>query len=159
MNSNYITSQGLAYLKAQLKNLEEELSNIINDLTAAREQGDLSENFDYHENKKKLNTQNYAINELRSHIANSNVIIPTHNEYIQIGSYVRADSGGVVQIFMITGDNDISTHEGDIRCLSYRTPIGKALMNKEKDAEIEVVTPAGIRNYKILQIEIDPKHL
>jgi len=69
---------------------------------------------------------------------------------VQIGSSVVLSDGVSEQCFEIVGEEEANPLESR---LSFKSPLGQALLNKPKGAEVEIRTPKGIIKYKILKIE------
>ena len=91
MKDNYISKEGLVKTKEEL----EELKNVkrpvvIEKIARAREQGDLSENAEYHEAREEQSFIEGKINELEYLIKNS--IILSFNQQISNTDYKSVDT-------------------------------------------------------------------
>ena len=86
-----LTKEGLEELKEELRQLKEEkLPQIIDRVANAREQGDLSENADYHSAKEEQNFTETRISEIEDILANSTVVKNTKGHTtVGIGSQVE----------------------------------------------------------------------
>jgi transcription elongation factor GreA len=144
--------------KDGLKKLQEELENrrtvarqrIALLIKEAKEQGDLSENAEYSEAKREQSENESRIAELETSLKEA--VVARHNHKssgVQIGSTVRALLRGKEMAFTIVGSNEVDPAIGKI---SHESPLGKALLNKEKGARISVETPAGPMEYEILEV-------
>ena len=60
----------------------------------------------------------------------------------------NVESGDKV-VYQMVGPDESDVRNGRI---SIKSPLGQALIGKYEGDEIEVHTPAGIRNYEILEI-------
>ena len=151
MEPKYFTPEGLKKLKKELKYLKEsKRKEIAERLEKCIAFGDLSENAEYHETKEEQGFVEGRILELEDLISSA-IIAPMGKQanFAQIGSTVLVSSGSNEEIFKIVG-----TEEGNpMECkISIDSPIGKALINKQRGAVVEVETPGGKTKYKILKI-------
>ena len=114
--------------------------------------GDLTENAEYHETKEEQAFIEGRILELEELIRNATVVSKeTDNKaYAQIGSTVLVSLGVKKEEFKIVGVEEADPVAGKI---SISSPLGKAFFNQPKGAVVEVQTPKGIAQYKILKIE------
>lgn len=153
MNINYITQEGLQALCKELEKIKADRHVIVEALTDAREQGDLSENFAYHTAREKLREIDAKITQLEVKISNSHIIQTTDSSLVQLGSYVKVyeEYTDKTQIFRIVGEGDASNIEG-VQYISYLSPVAKVLLDKKIDEVAELNIPAGNRAYRILQI-------
>lgn len=146
-----------------LKKLEEELEYLHNvkrkeiaeKIKLARSYGDLSENSEYDDAKNEQAILEARITTIES-ILKTAVIIDessTTNDFVHLTSLVtveRLKTGRQVQYRIVgAGSNEANPKEGKI---SDESPIGKALMEKRVGDVVEVETPGGIVEMKILEI-------
>ncbi len=150
-----ITKDGFAKLEKELVQLKNnDRPAIIKAIAEARSHGDLSENAEYHSAKEKQGFIEGKIRDLESKISMSEVIDVTSlsGEVIRFGATVTLhdEDGDEVVTYKLVGE-----YEADIenQMLSITAPIGRALINKRVDEYVEVRTPKGTKNYKILNIE------
>ena len=156
MDKEPITSQGLASLKKeldQLKNIKR--PKIIASIAEARGHGDLKENAEYHaakEEQAKIEGRIIQINDL---IARANVIDVTKLEKrdnVIFGSTVSLIDleNNKKKIYKIVGKDEADMTKNYIY---FRSPIGKALIGKNKKDLITVKTPSGEKNFKITEVK------
>ncbi|EKD43356.1 MAG: transcription elongation factor GreA [uncultured bacterium] len=151
-----LTQEGLEDLKAELLQLKEEkLPQIISRVSSARDQGDLSENADYHSAKEEQSFVETRISEIEDILANSTVVKKSTNNQNQvgIGSKVEVNISGKANktfTFEIVGEFEADPEEGKISSVS---PLGKVLIGKKKGEEATVITPAGEVIYTIKNIK------
>lgn len=146
-----ITKEGLEKLNKELDNLKtvkrRELSERLRKAIAF---GDLSENFDYHNAKEEQEMTERKIAELEDAVAASTVVsISESKEMVRLGRTVLLENGGEKFSFTITDPNLANPMEGKI---SVESPIGQALFGKKKGDVVDVDTPNGKTQYKILEI-------
>ncbi|OGY43217.1 MAG: transcription elongation factor GreA [Candidatus Buchananbacteria bacterium RIFCSPHIGHO2_02_FULL_40_13] len=153
MKENYISKEGLKKLQEEL----EELKNIkrpltVEKITRARDQGDLSENAEYHEAREEQSFIEGKIQELEYLIKNSIVIkSDKKSEIIGLGSTVHAtcDNGTKLK-YTIVGPTEADPAQGKI---SHESPLGRAFIGKSVGHEFELVIPAGKLKCKIDKVE------
>jgi transcription elongation factor GreA len=152
MDSKYLTQEGLDKLKKELEYLKKEgRIEVAEELKEAISFGDLSENAAYDEAKDNQAAIEGKILDLERLISSAIVIHDNENTgWVQIGSYVTIKQGNDEERYHVVGEEEANPMEGMI---SFKSPLGAALMNKPKGAEVEIKTPKGSLKYKILKIE------
>jgi transcription elongation factor GreA len=153
MAKKYLTPEGLKKLKKELEYLKEvKRKEITERLEKSLAFGDLTENAEYHEAKEAQAFLEGRILELEDLINNAVIISPRKSGSIaQVGSTVLVSAGGLRrEKLKIVGTEEANPLEGKI---SADSPIGKALLNQPEGVAVEVYTPQGKKQYKILKIE------
>lgn len=154
MAETYLTPEGKVKLKAEL----DELTNVKRPALAKRlrdaiQQGDLSENADYHVAKEDQAFLEGRILELEETLRRA-VIIETNNgpsDTVQMGSRVTVQEPGEdPETFVLVGAKEANPREGKI---SNESPIGRALLGKRVGDIAQAATPAGLLTFKISKIE------
>lgn len=150
-----LTKEGLEELKEEVKQLKEEkLPQIIDRVSNAREQGDLSENADYHSAKEEQNFTETRISEIEDILANSTVVENTKSHtIIGIGSQVEVYIKGKLSktfTYEIVGEFEADPEETKISSVS---PLGKSLLGKKKGDEVEIIAPVGKIIYIVKNIK------
>ena len=156
MDKEPITVSGLKNLKSELENLKNiQRPKVVEAIAEARSHGDLKENAEYHAAKEQqalIESRVIVINDL---IARANVIDVT-----KIENEGKVIFGSTVKVKDLETNKKISYRlvgqdEADIakNLIFFRSPIGKALIAKDKGEMISVNTPSGERNFEILEIE------
>lgn len=150
-NVTYVSQSGLDELKKELeyriKSLRPEIAQRISD---AKEMGDLSENFAYHEARDQQGQNESRIVQLQDMISNAVVVEEKKGGSIGLGSTFRAKTGSLEKTFEIVGENEASPMEGKISNVS---PMGSAFLGKSVGEKVEVKAPSGIITYEILEIK------
>lgn len=152
MEQECLTREGLEKLKKELDYLKAvKRKEIAERLEKCLAFGDLTENAEYHETKEEQAFVEGRILELEELIRNAVVVSGEKDKmYAQVGSTVLVSTGPQKEEFKIVGVEEANPLEGKI---SINSPLGKAFLNKSKGAVVEVQTPKGITQYKILKIE------
>jgi transcription elongation factor GreA len=142
-------------LKKELDELKYELTaKLPKELEAAREHGDLRENAEYEACKERQGFLNARIGQIEQRIRDVSLLsinsIP--REAVGYGSIVilqDSETGGE-QRYEIVFPEEVDAAAGQI---SLGSPLGRALLNKEAGAEVEVRTPKGVRAYEIIEVQ------
>ena len=156
MEKEPITTAGLEVLKEELIFLKEKKRpQIVAAISEARSHGDLKENAEYHAAKEQqalIESRVIVINDL---IARANVIDVT-----KIDNEGKVIFGSTVKVQDLETNKKISYRlvgqdEADIskNLIFFKSPIGKALIGKDKGEMVSVNTPSGERNFEILGVE------
>ena len=156
MDKEPITVQGLENLKFELEDLKNiQRPKVVAAIAEARSHGDLKENAEYHAAKEQqglIEGRVLAINDL---IARANVIDVT-----KIENEGKVIFGSTVKVQDLETDKEISYRlvgqdEADIKknLIFFKSPIGKALIGKNKDDMVSVNTPSGERNFEIKDVQ------
>ena len=156
MNKIPVTVKGMEMLKTELQRLRSvDRPSVIQAIAEARAQGDLSENAEYEAAKERQSFIEGRIAEIESKLANAQVIDPlTLNAEGRcvFGSTVEIedmDEGGKIT-YQIVGDDEADIKGGKI---SVSSPIARALIGKSAGDVAEVMAPAGLRSYEVLDVQ------
>jgi len=149
----HITPEGLEAVQKELDELiSQKRPSIVAKIKAARELGDLSENFEYHAAKNEQGMMEARINELEAIIKN-HVIIEARTEkgIVGMGSTVRfAEDGADEEKYRIVGPAEADPKAGRV---SYESALGKALIGHRVGDEVDINTPGGRYSVTIKGIE------
>jgi transcription elongation factor GreA len=149
----YLTAEGLANIKAELEELTgPRRTELAARLRSAIQMGDLSENADYHKAKEDQGFLEGHIQELE-YLVRHAVVIETNviRDIVSVGSHVTIqEANDPAETYHMVGPKEADPRNGRI---SHESPIGRALMNHRVGDNVEVETPAGKINFKILKIE------
>ena len=156
MEREPITTQGLVKIKKELEELKNiKRPKIVAAIAEARGHGDLKENAEYHaakEEQAKLESRVIEINDL---IARANVVDVTKLEKrdnVIFGStvYLIDLENNEKKNYKIVGKDEADVSKNFIY---FRSPIGKALIGKMKKELVTVQTPAGEKNFEIVEVK------
>jgi len=156
MEKEPITSQGLKKLKKELEELKNiKRPKIIEAIAEARGHGDLKENAEYHAAKEEQSKIEGRIIEINDLIARANVIDVTKLEKkdnVIFGSTVHLIDLeiNIKKTYKIVGKDEADATKNYIY---FRSPMGKALIGKKKKETITVTTPAGEKNFEIIEVK------
>jgi transcription elongation factor GreA len=149
-----ITAEGLAQVRTELDTLiATRRPEIIAKIKAAREHGDLSENFEYHAARNEQSFIETRILELEG-IVKNHVIIEsraTNGRVDLLSTVTFAEEGEPEETYRIVGSTEADPSAGRV---SFESAIGKALMGHRVGDEVEVRTPTGGRyTIRIVKVE------
>ena len=156
MDKEPITVNGLQKLKLELEDLKNvQRPKVVEAIAEARSHGDLKENAEYHAAKEQqglIEGRVLAINDL---IARANVIDVT-----KIENNGKVIFGSTTKLKDLETDKEISyklvgQDEANIKenLIFFKSPIGKALIGKDKSEIVTVNTPSGEKKFEILDVE------
>ncbi|HVI98447.1 MAG TPA: transcription elongation factor GreA [Sphingomonas sp.] len=146
-------AEGYEKLTADLKRLKEERPQIVDAIEEARAHGDLSENAEYHAAKERQGQIEAAIADIEDKLARAQVIDPRDlsGDKIVFGATVTLlDEDDKPIKYQIVGQTEADAKRGRI---SYNSPLGRALIGRQVDDEIEVTVPAGDKYYLVSKVE------
>ena len=146
-------AEGYEKLTADLKALRAERPQIVDAIEEARAHGDLSENAEYHAAKERQGQVEAMIGDLEGTISRAQIIDPTtlSGDKVIFGATVTLlDEDDKPVKYQIVGETEADAAKGRI---SYSSPLGRALIGKQLEEEVEVTVPSGDKFYLIDKIE------
>jgi transcription elongation factor GreA len=147
----HMTQAGIDELRAELTSLVSRRSELADSIKTAREQGDLTENAEYHAAKDDQERTEGRIMELEHILQNVELIKkPKGDTKVQLGCTVTLKGkDGAKKVFQVVGTVEADPLSGKI---SDESPIGQALLGKKVGDEVEIKTPADTTTYKVASI-------
>ncbi len=150
-----MTVAGATALKEELKELKSVARpNVIKAIAEARAHGDLKENAEYHAAREEQSFIEGRIQDLEAKISNAQIIDPS--TMVNDGKVIF---GSTVTILNVQNDEELTYQivgedEVDLKAnkISYRSPIGSALVGKSLDDTVSVNTPGGVVEYEIIDV-------
>ncbi|MBB5709088.1 transcription elongation factor GreA [Sphingomonas xinjiangensis] len=145
--------EGYEKLTAELKRLKTERPLIVDAIEEARAHGDLSENAEYHAAKEQQGQNEATIADIEGKLSRAQIIDPKDlsGDKIVFGATVTLlDEDDKPIRYQIVSETEADASIGRI---SYNSPIGRALIGRKIDEEVEVSVPAGDRYYLVSKIE------
>lgn len=149
----HITPEGLESVRKELDELVTvRRPAIVAKIKAAREFGDLSENFEYHAAKNEQGFMEARIKELEQIVKNHVLIHASKSSgVVSMGSTVRfQEDGEGDEAYRIVGTAEADPKAGTV---SYESALGKAMLGHQVGDEVEVKTPNGSYRVRITAIE------
>jgi transcription elongation factor GreA len=155
----FLTADGLKQLEEELKLLKEtRRAEIAAKLKRSLEFGDLSENAEYQEAKEEQALVEARIAELEEQLKHVE-LIEEKGERIQLHDVIQIGSTVMLQNITENDDPETYTIVGSMEAdplngrISNESPIGSAILDKKKGDVVKVKVPAGVFEYKILQVK------
>jgi len=142
-------------LMAQLKEMKgPEKTAVQKAISSAREQGDLSENAEYHASRERLSMLMTKIQDLEEKLANSEVYDPSERPEGQVfvGSTVaieNIDSGVVLEGEVVS----MPMFKSEVMEISTKSPVGKAILGKSVGDEVTVESERGTNTWRITKVD------
>tara|TARA_B100000965_G_C19438515_1_gene689756 strand:- start:188 stop:661 length:474 start_codon:yes stop_codon:yes gene_type:complete len=151
----YLSQEGYDDLKAELHKLKSvDRINIINQISEARDKGDLSENAEYDAAKEAQGLLEARIAKLENDVANARVLdktdMDTSNVHLLTRVTIKNIENGMEMTYSIVSESEANLAEKKI---SVESPIGKGLLGKSIGQVAEINTPSGIINFEIINIQ------
>ena len=156
MEKEPITTQGIEKIKKELIYLKEKKRpEIISAIAEARSHGDLKENAEYHAAKEQQSHNEGRIQQIEDIIARANIIDVT-----KISNDGKIIFGSTVFLQNLDTDEKINykivgRDEADLnkKLIYYKSPVGQGLIGKNKSDLVEISTPAGTKNFEIVDVK------
>ena len=143
-NPNYITKEGAKKLSEELGRLRSvERAKVVQEVSDAAAQGDRSENAEYIYGKKRLREIDRRMRYLTKRLESAVVVTspPEHSDKAFFGATIDLeDEDGVAAAYTIVGEDETDGARGRI---SWRSPIGRALLGRRAGDVVTVRRPAG----------------
>ncbi|HEV8028095.1 MAG TPA: transcription elongation factor GreA [Stellaceae bacterium] len=154
MNKIPMTETGYNRLQEELKRLKSvDRPAVIRAIAEARENGDLSENAEYHAARERQSFIEGRVLELEDKIARAEVIDVSKlsGKLVKFGATVTlADEETDEKVsYQIVGEDEADISQ---RRLSVTSPLARALIGKAIGDSVEVSTPRGARSYEIVKV-------
>lgn len=151
--SNYITREGYTVLEQELRYLwKEERPRVTQAVSEAAAMGDRSENAEYIYGKKRLREIDRRVRFLSKRLEALQVVYPSPQQEGRVffGAWVTVeDEAGTSHEWRLVGADELDPAKGYI---SIDAPVARALLGKQVDDEVTVVTPSGQQSYYLVAI-------
>ena len=155
--SKYITPDGARRLQEELDLLWlEERPRVTQAVSEAAAQGDRSENAEYTYGKKRLHEIDRRVRFLRKRLEGMAIVDPTANSSrrdpnrVFFGAWVHIENAeGELRWYRIVGPDEFDMHQDYI---SMDSPLGKGLLGKRLDDELNIELPGGATTLTVVAI-------
>lgn len=150
----YVSREHHQTMQHELERMRtEERNKISHMLHEAIKDGDLSENAAYDDAKLQQGLLEARIREVEAKLRNVQIIEDqdTRTSGVGVGSRVvleETSSGDKIE-YLVVGPEETNPRGGKI---SHRSPVGRAILGKNKGDEVEVSTPGGAIRYRIVSV-------
>jgi transcription elongation factor GreB len=150
---NYITPEGYKRLCEELTELATvERPRVVREVSDAAAEGDRSENAAYIYGKRRLREIDRRMGFLQRRLEHVQVVKAEEQrkDRVFFGAWVTIeDEQGEEQIYQIVGVDEVEAGRGRI---SWKSPVGRALLGKKVDDEVRVKWHAGQRELTVVDI-------
>ena len=154
-SQNYLTPEGAKRLSDELRKLVDvERPRVVQEVADAAAQGDRSENAEYIYGKKRLREIDRRIRFLSKRLDSAVVVKKTEvrSDVVVFGCTVHVeDEDGIRKSYMLVGPDESDPSAGK---LSFKSPVGRALLKKRVGDVVTVLRPAGEIELEIVGIEV-----
>jgi transcription elongation factor GreA len=151
-----VTKEGFDKLKEELEHLKSvKRKEVAERIKEAISFGDLSENSEYEEAKNEQAFVEGRIMELEDKVKHAKIITENHKtKSVQIGSTVHLKNmtkgKDDLEIYTIVGSTETDPFANKI---SNESPVGNAVLDKQKGDKVKVIAPVGSIEYQIVKID------
>jgi len=154
---NYITPDGFRRLSEEAQHLRlVERKRVVEEVSHAASLGDRSENAEYIYGKRKLREIDRRLEWLGKRLDAAVVVDPREKrgaDRIFFGAtVVIEDEEGEEKTVQLVGEDEIDAGSGRI---SWRSPVGNALLSREEGDSVKVKTPAGVRRITVVSVKYE----
>ena len=154
MSTIYLSQEGYDNLKTELQTLKSvDRPRVINQISEARDKGDLSENAEYDAAKEAQGLLEARIAKLENDVANARVLahedMDTSTVHLLTKVTIKNTANGMEMSYAI-----VSEAEADLTAkkISVTSPIGKGLLGKAVGDIADIEVPNGIIHFEIIEI-------
>ncbi len=147
-----VTAEGKRKMQEELDVLLARIPVIAKQIEEAREKGDLRENAEYHAAREDMSMTNARLSELKSKLANSQVVDESQidTSRVAFGAKIDLQEGrGKAETWYLVGEGEDDPLENRILTSS---PMGSALLGKKLGDVVEVKAPMGTIKFTIKKI-------
>ncbi len=148
-----LTVEGKKELEQRLNELRNDLiPAVVQRIKTAREQGDLSENAEYHSAKDEQGKLEGEANEIENKLKNAEIIVMDNSGAVQLGTklrYLDIDEDEIYEVLIVgSAEADFTKNK-----MSIESPVGQALKGKKEGDVVTIKAPRG-GDYQVKILEI-----
>ncbi len=158
MDRQPISRKGYDKIRTEIDRLEDELTQVAEHIKAARDEGDLSENAEYHGQRETQGMLQAKVNQLKSKLADCYIVDPASvpKDMVNFGAIVTVKdvSDGLEEQYMLVGPGEEDYNSEPMKILTS-SPIAQGLIGKKVGERTEVEIPAGTVTFEIVAIEFE----
>lgn len=148
---HYISQEKYNELKKEFENLKNvKIPDIAKKIDEARQQGDLSENAEYHAAREEMAWAKGREIEIGQILENSEIIeYDKNSKVVQVGSKIVVEKDKEKREYEIVGPQEADPLNGKI---SNESPLGNIFLGKKKGDSVELKLANGSQKFKILTV-------
>jgi transcription elongation factor GreA len=145
-----MTAVGFEALKAELAELRARRPGMVEEVSTARSQGDLSENFAYHDSRQHLGMLDGRIQTIEEQLKRAQVVEESGGHGVaRIGSTVVVRDEFGESTYQIVGPTEGNMARG---LMSIASPLGSALVDRRAGDTVTFKTPGGERQATVVSV-------
>jgi transcription elongation factor GreA len=145
-----MTAAGIEALKVELEELKARRPSMVNEVANARSQGDLSENFAYHDARQHLGMLDGRIQTIENSLRRAELVVEAgRHDAVGIGSRVVVRDEFGESTYQVVGPTEGNMAKG---LLSVASPLGSALVDRRPGDTVSFATPGGPRQATLVSI-------
>jgi len=153
-DTKYFTEEGLKKIRAEIEYLSTiERPKISQQISEARDKGDLSENAEYDAAKEAQGLLELKISKLQNSLRNGRIIDETKMDsskvYLLSTVTILNVKNSAKMKYTIVPEEEADFKKGKI---SVESPIAKGLLGKQVGETTDIVIPAGTVTFEIIDI-------
>ena len=146
----HLTPEGRARLEEELRELVDvRRPQVVHRVATARAEGDLSENFAYHDARQELGVLDGRVQTITAMLRNVQVVEASSGDIVGLGSTVTVRDDFGESTYLIVGPVEADVAGGRISMVS---PLGSALMGRSAGDEVSFDSPGGKRSARIVAV-------
>ncbi len=146
----HLTAEGRDRLEEELRDLvENRRPTIVQRVATARAEGDLSENFAYHDARQELGLLDGRVQTIEAMLRHAQVMETTVGDVVGLGSTVTVRDEFGESTYVVVGPVEADVAGGRISMVS---PLGAALMGRTVGEEVSFSSPGGTRSAIIVEV-------
>ncbi|BAM02367.1 transcription elongation factor GreA [Phycisphaera mikurensis] len=151
----FITPEDQSRIQARLDELHHNRTDIKERIAAAREQGDLKENAEYHAMRERQGMEEAEIKRLEEKLQNAQVTdnVEKPDDMVFLGSVVvlKDLSDDSSDLYKLVGTASGSFDADEIE-VTASSPMGEALMKARVGETVKVDLPKGVKRFEIVEM-------
>ena len=154
MSETYLTQVGFQKLQDEVKALQRQRRELVDEVSAAAAMGDLRENGEYHAAKERLQHVTTRLIELESKLTSVRIIddLPTAIGEARVGMKVTLCDVKAQEEFayVLVGPDESDPQNGK---LSIASPLAKSMLGKKAGEAFTLTLPRAIVQYRVVKVE------
>lgn len=151
-----MTRAGYEKIRAEVEALQHQMAEVAEHVAKARDEGDLSENAEYHGQRERLGMLQAKLNERKDKLSRATIIDPARlpKDEVSFGMTVRVKDldYGDEEEFTLVGAGEEDYDNGKINVTS---PIGQGLLGKKVGDKVDIDVPSGTVHFEILELRFE----
>ncbi len=157
MDRQPISRAGYEKITEEIRKLEyDEMPKVAEAIAAARAEGDLSENAEYHGQRETQGMLQAKINQLKTKLASCYIVDKSTlpRDIVNFGSRVTVKdlSDGMEEVYELVGPGE-ENYDGEIMKILTSSPLAQAMLGKKVGDQVEAAIPNGTIKLEIVTFE------